>query len=694
MKIGTVIKLVSLAVILISFIILFVHGSPKYKAERLQTDKGSLDWEGWQLVAGNPYDTWGEGNLDGTGVIARFREPRGLAVDDSGIVYVADTRNHSIRKITPDGTVTTLAGKSGAPGFADGQGQTARFNEPLGIATDRSGNAYVVDRYNLSVRKITPEGMVSTVAMVTGDTTKEGVRVDRLSWPMGIAVDRKGQIFVSDTRDHVIRRISQEGIASIHAGRGGGPGYRDGSADVAQFSSPAGLAIDRSGNLYVADHGNDMVRKITPGGTVTTIADKGNSTSHAGTRMHAVSIKNPTWITVDSSGNVFVTSEWSSKIYKVGKDGIVSIFGGVSAPGRPVKASLPGVAMMRGIAIDRTDDIVVIDGFAIRRISPTGKMQVVAGRPYERRYEFWPGHIAIGDSGELYFTDWLNHSVIRQSRQFRGALRRIAGTPDGKRGHADGKRATFNAPSGLCVVGSDTVYVADQGNHAIRMLSAGPNGDAQSWNTTTVVGPSANGDGQAISGPTGLLALPGGVVADGAGNVYVADTGNSVIRRIGRGGEVTTIAGMLGESGSSDGIRDKARFYAPEALAVDAHGWIFVADTRNHVIRKISPSGEVTTIAGKAGAAGSLDGKQALFHSPSGLTVDKNGEIYVADTGNHTIRKITPDGVVTTVVGAAGEEGFVPGKLPGRISSPKGIAIYGRSLYVATGRVIVRITLQ
>jgi len=195
------------------------------------------------------------------------------------------------------------------------------------------------------------------------------------------------------------------------------------------------------------------------------------------------------------------------------------------------------------------------------------------------------------------------------------------------------------------------------------------------------MGGAGNVDG---TGSAARFNSPFGVAADSAGNVYVADTFNHTIRRITPTGAVSTLAGTAGVTGSADATGATARFSSPFGIATDGAGNVYVADTNNHTIRKITPAGEVSTLAGTAGVTGSTDatGAAARFGSPLGVATDSAGNVYVTDSGNNTIRKITPAGVVSTVVGVPGQKGFVPGALPGLLAFPRGVAASGTSLYV------------
>ena len=197
-----------------------------------------------------------------------------MAVDGSGNVYVADTDNNTIRKITPAGVVTTLAGTAGVPGSADGTGSAAQFNYPGGVAVDGSGNVYVADIDNNTIRKITPAGVVTTLAGTAGvHGSADGTgSAAQFYDPHGVAVDGSGNVYVADTDNNTIRKITPAGVVTTLAGTAGVYGSADGTGSAAQFNYPAGVAVDGSGNVYVADTYNDTIRQITPAGVVTTLA--------------------------------------------------------------------------------------------------------------------------------------------------------------------------------------------------------------------------------------------------------------------------------------------------------------------------------------------------------------------------------------------------------------------------------------
>ncbi len=255
-----------------------------------------------------------QGSSDGTGAAATFHFPGDVAVDSAGNVYVADTYSNKIRRITA-GVVTTLAG-SGAPGSADGTGTAATFSTPYGVATDSSDNIYVADTYSHKIRKITPGGVVTTLAGsgVQGSADGTGTAAT-FDYPYGLVTDSSDNTYVADTYSHKIRKITPAGVVTTLAGSGA-PGSADGTGTSATFNFPNGVAADSSGNIYVADTSSNKIRKITPGGVVTTLAGSGVQGSADGAGATA-SFNEPSGVGVDSSGNVYVADYVNNKIRKI-----------------------------------------------------------------------------------------------------------------------------------------------------------------------------------------------------------------------------------------------------------------------------------------------------------------------------------------------------------------------------------------
>lgn len=272
------------------------------------------------------------GAHDGQGTAASFSWPTGIAVEaTTGTVYVADTDSHTIRKISPTGEVTTLAGSPGAKGTLDGPNAAARFYHPVGVALDGSSALYVADADNHTIRKITPQGRVSTLAGLAGHKgSADGEPATaRFNLPHGLAVAADGTVYVADTDNHTIRQISPSGHVKTLAGLAGSAGSADGAGAQARFSHPSGLAIDANGNLYVADNGNYTVRKITPAGIVSTLAGLARHKGSAEGLGAAARFHTPNGLAVDGRGTVYVADYINSVIRQITPQGEVSTFAGI-----------------------------------------------------------------------------------------------------------------------------------------------------------------------------------------------------------------------------------------------------------------------------------------------------------------------------------------------------------------------------
>ena len=255
------------------------------------------------------------GYADGSGNVAQFYHPGGLAVDSSGTVYVADSANQRIRKITSAGIVTTLAG-SGVAGNADGTGSAAQFYYPNGVAVDSSGTVYVADYTNNRIRKITAAGVVTTLAGSGVAGYADGIgSAAQFTNPAGMAIDSSGTLYVADTNNHRIRKITAAGVVTTLAGSGVA-GNADGIGTAAQFNGPFAVIVDSSGTLYVADTNNQRIRKVTSAGAVTTLAGSGIASFADGTGSAAM-FNYPMGIAVDASGTLYVGDSSTNRIRKI-----------------------------------------------------------------------------------------------------------------------------------------------------------------------------------------------------------------------------------------------------------------------------------------------------------------------------------------------------------------------------------------
>ena len=293
------------------------------------------------------------GSQDGVGASARFNQPGGVVVAANGNVYVADTGNATIRKIAPDGTVTTVAGSPANRGNTDGMGTAASFSSPSGIALDAGGNLFVADAMNATVRKITPDGTVSTVAGLAGnrgDTDGAGTAA-RFNFPSGVAVDAGGVLYVADTYNDTIRTISPAGMVATLAGSAGISGSSDGAGATALFNQPVNLAVDAAGNLVVADTGNGTIRKVTAAGAVTTIAGMAGIAGWGDSTGGIVLFNQPHSLVLDGGGSIFVADTGNAAVRKVAADGTVTtlpLTPATTTPPPPMGGGTPPPSGMTG----------------------------------------------------------------------------------------------------------------------------------------------------------------------------------------------------------------------------------------------------------------------------------------------------------------------------------------------------------
>ena len=318
-----------------------------------------------------------------TAASAGLNQPTGVAVDAAGNVYVADALNDVIVKISPLGIVSTLAGLAGSPGSADGNGAAARFNGPWQIDVDSAGNVYVSDRMNSAIRKITPAGDVSTLAGLPGSPgSADGTgSAARFNEPYGIRVDAAGNVYVGDTFNDTIRVITPAGAASTLAGSAGLLGLVDATGGNARFDAPFGLGLDAAGNIYVADELNQVIRVITPGGAVSTLAGTPHVPGNANGTGSSAQFNFPLALVVDAAGNVYVADQ-SETIRKITPAGVVTTFAGVVGTGGDIDGPGSGAEFRspNGLAIDSAGNLYVADrdNRAIRKITPAGVVSTIA----------------------------------------------------------------------------------------------------------------------------------------------------------------------------------------------------------------------------------------------------------------------------------------------------------------------------
>jgi sugar lactone lactonase YvrE len=467
-------------------------------------------------------------------------------VDASSNLYITDTFNNRIRKVTPAGIISTVAGTGtkGSSGDA-GPATSAELDWPSDTALTSSGNLLIADSGR--VRSVNPTGVISTIA----GGGSAAVQLGPLS---GISVDSAGNIFIGEPDGGLIRKISPSGVITIVAGHGRSLGFGGDSAAAseARLSHPWGLGFDAVGNLFIADTENDRIRMVSPNGIITTVVGTGGGFDGDGGPATTALLSQPRAVALDTAGNLFIADTGNNRIRKVSSGPFSNFITTVAGNG--------------------------IEGF--------------------------------GGDGEAAVS------------------------------------AQLAGPSGIAVDAAGNLFITDTGNHRIRKVnSAGI--------ITTVAGlgtPGFGGDGgPAISAQ---LASPSAIALDMAGNLIVADSGNNRVRKVTPAGMISTIAGVGTAGFSGDGAIATAAQLSlvgssetlSTGLVVDAAGNIYIADTGNHRIRRVSPGGVVTTIAGSGVRGFSGDGGQAALaqlFNPSGIAMDRAGQMFVSDTFNNRVRRVT-----------------------------------------------------
>lgn len=631
---------------------------------------------------------------NGPATSALLWSPQGVSVDAAGNLYIADTGNGRIRKVTPAGTITTIAGT--VPGdFGDnGPATSAQLSFPAKALVAANGDIYIVDSGNKRVRRVTSNGVISTVAG-TGQQGFAGegdlatnARFDNLR---DIAQDLNGSLLVLDSNNQRIRRFTAGGRISTIAGSGVYGFFGDqGRADQAQLASPWGIAVDRTGVVYIGDTQNNRVRKISTDGVISTVAGL-NGAGFAGDAGQAsfARLNRPTGVAVDGSGNLYVADTGNHRVRKIDTRSIITTIAGGVGPGfagdnGPATSAL--LNMPESLAIDAGGNIFVADtgNHRIRKISPQGIITTVAGSDTGSGDNglavnarlFQPSGVVFDGSGNLYLADTLNNRIRRISPD--GTIITVAGT--GSPGYTGDNglavRAQLNNPNSIALDRAGNLYIADTSNNVIRRVVGGT--------ITTVAGtgtPGNEGDGGPATSAT--LFGPNAVLPDRSGNLYIADSGNNRIRVLNTSGVINPFAGDatgLPGTGGDNGPARNAMFDYPRALAMDNGGNIFIADFFNNRVRRIDVNTSVvTTVAGTGAPIYSGDGgpaTQAALHLPSGLAFDTNGNLYIADLLNDRIRVVT-NGIIQTVAGSnvSGYAGDFGPALNALLDSPRDIAV-------------------
>lgn len=650
------------------------------------------------IVAGS----WGQGYSGdgGPAVDAQLDAPTGIAIDPLLNIFIADSGNNIIREVNVStGNISTIAGTPLSYGYSGdgGPATSALLDGPMGVAIDKNGNLFIADSQNGLIRMVacateastgdpcTPNpyqtaGYIYTVAGTgtypyNGDN--QAATNANLYWPDGVTTDAAGNLYIADTVDSLIRRVAcgtgitgctppsgeTSGYIYTLAGYGESPGnpgtagYNgDGIAVTSELAYPTDLAVDVAGNLFINDGNNNRIREVS---CATTTGRGGACTAS--------------------------TNQTAGDIYTMAGTGTAG-YNGDQQPATTAELNYPS-----GVAVNNYGDLFIADGSNVLiRFVPCDVSTLRTGLHcinYQRTYGYiWtvagsydsfgysnnvpatdvmlnhPTKTALDSAGNIYIADSYN-CVVREVSASTGEISTFAGTPGTCGYGGDGGPATSAYlwdPVGVAVDNLDNVYIVDESDCLVREVSGGTISTFAGVSPTVTTTCGYSGDGGAAT--SAQLSFPTGVGVDSSGNVYIADRENQVVRKV-SGGTISTFAGnnTLGAGYSGDnGPATKAQLDNPADVTVDSAGNVYIADEHNERIRKVNPSGIITTYAGNGDSGYEGDGvpaNETSLYFPQGVAVDSLGDVLIADGYNNRVRLVDQGGIIHTIAGD-GTAGF------------------------------------
>jgi len=638
--------------------------------------------------------------LDGSGTAAKFNGPTGIVYDGSNYLYIVDNGGNKIRRMTIacPYSVTTIAGSGTASETNNATGTTATFNKPYGIAYDGTANLYVTDNVGNTIRKVSTTTPFAVTTIAGNGTNAEldnttGTSAE-FKGPAGIAyVTGTGFLYVTDEAGETIRKVGTTGLFPVttFAGTANSAGSINATGTSAKFSAPYGITVDASGNLIVADEGNNLIRAITSGAVVTTLAGNGTQAELDGVTT-AAEFFSPYCVNADQSGNVFVgdNNTANSTIRQILLTGYTvspTLPGGLSfdsttgnisgTPGYNLSATAYTITGYNAAGSTSGSVTITITtppapaftyspstnsystGVAISTLSPVitggaipattfGTVSTLLSGTLNK-----PRGIASDGAGNIYEADFTGNFIYMINSS--GVATKIAGSGTASELDGNGLAATFNGPSGIVYDGSTYLYIVDNGGNKIRRMTI-----ASPYTVLTIAGSGTASETNNATGTTATFNKPYGITYDGSAFLYVTDNVGNTIRKVSTTSTfaVTTIAGNGTNAELDNTTGTSAEFKGPAGIVyVSSTAFLYVTDEAGETIRKVGTTGlfPVTTFAGTANSAGTTNatGLLAKFSAPYGITADATGNLIIADEGNNLIRTITvPGAVVTTLAGS------------------------------------------
>ncbi|EFC44432.1 predicted protein [Naegleria gruberi] len=624
------------------------------------------------VVSYNITTVAGGGNSVGDGlpaVNALLNSVRDVAYY-SGVIVIADTLNNRIRKISNNGIISTIAGNGQAGYNGDGIDATkATVNSPHGVAFHpTSGEVYFADYANHRIRKIYSNGTITTIAG-NGEPNYNGDNIPatsaQLGYPIGIAVSSGGEVFIADTLNNRIRKISNNGMITTIAGNGTGGYSGDGGPAVnAMLNTPFGVAIDSDGNIVFADLVNNRIRKVYSSGTIVTIVGTGEAAnSPDGSLANNAPIRFPLSVALTKSNDLYFSDSYQ-RIRKVSAtSGIISSIAGDGQSGYNydgIDATIATLNNPVGIAIDSSNNEFYIadsNNNRIRKVSSSGKITTIAGgtSSFGNNVPAIPAFISpIGsmslNNNQLSFAD--SSGQFRQINLTSNLITTLAGTV----GYTTIIQ-TYSNPNSIKFFNNDmyVMYTSNSVSYIDRIVNL-------NYGPAVKLAGAIFYNGDNIPATSAIMNYPSHCVINSTnGELIISDMNNHRIRKVSNNGIITTIAGN-GTAGfcGDGGLAVNTCLNRPNGIAISSSGELYIADYGNHRIRKVSNNGIITTIAGNGNTiynGDGIDAANASLYSPVDVSIGANNEIYIADAGNYRIRKIFTNGTIVTIAGT-GTNGF------------------------------------